>query len=134
MKISQKQLESVIALPGPKRYSHFVKVVADWETVWGLYQDGWALAATDNENRTVFPVWPAREYAELCVANGWENFEPTSMTLDEFMYELLPDLSDKGILPCIFYLPTDKGVVPTVEELLKDLDAELHKYDDPAKK
>jgi hypothetical protein len=127
MKINQKQIESVIALPGPKRYEHFIKVVADWEEVWGLYQDGWALAATD-DGQKVFPVWPAKEYAELCAAKEWSGYKPESFSLTDFMEELLPNLKSDGVLPGVFYTPSDKGVTPTVDQVLADLNKELENY------
>ena len=40
MKVSPKQMEAVFALPGPRRFEHFVKTIADWQEVWGLHQDG----------------------------------------------------------------------------------------------
>jgi hypothetical protein len=48
VRVSAKQMEAVLALPGSRRFEHFVKVVADWQQAWGLYQDGWALAAADD--------------------------------------------------------------------------------------
>jgi len=116
-------------LSGPKRYDHFIKVVADEELVWGLYKDGWALAATDANEQAVFPVWPLREYAELCNKEIWSGYEPKSICLNEYMDEILPDLEDQGTLPCIFYLPTDKGVIPTIEQLTTDIKAELSRYE-----
>jgi hypothetical protein len=52
MEVNPKQMEAVLALPGPKRFQHFIKVVADWQEVWGLYRDGWALAAARRWRRT----------------------------------------------------------------------------------
>ncbi|MCP4699451.1 MAG: DUF2750 domain-containing protein [Gammaproteobacteria bacterium] len=127
MKINQKQIEAVTALAGQKRYEHFVKVVADWEEIWGLYQDGWALAATD-DGQQVFPLWPAKEYAQLCANNEWAGYEPESFSLEDFMGKLLPDLKDDGVLPGIFYTPSDNGVIPTVDQLLADLNEELENY------
>jgi len=127
MKISQKQIESVIALPGPKRYEHFVKIVADWEEVWGLYQDGWALAATDGGQK-VFPVWPAKEYAALCAEKEWAGYEPESFPLADFMNELLPNLKNDGVLLGVFYTPSDTGVTLTVDQVLEDLNQELENY------
>ncbi|MCB1880506.1 MAG: DUF2750 domain-containing protein [Gammaproteobacteria bacterium] len=127
MKINRKQIEAVTALPGQKRYEHFVKVVADWEEVWGLYQDGWALAATD-DGQQVFLLWPAKEYAQLCASNEWTGYEPESFSLDDLMGELLPNLKNDGILPGVFYTPTDNGVTPTVDQLLSDLNEELENY------
>lgn len=127
MKINQKQIEAVTALLGLKRYEHFVKVVADWEEVWGLYQDGWALAATD-DGKQVFPLWPAKEYAELCTDKEWAGYKPESFSLEDFMYVLLPKLKDDNILPGIFYTPSDNGVTPAIDQLLADLNKELENY------
>lgn len=127
MKINQKQINAVTALPGPKRYGHFLKIVTDWEEVWGLYQSGWALAETD-DGKQVFPLWPAKDYAELCANKEWEGYEPESFSLENFMQELLPKLKDDDILPGIFYTPSDNGVTPIVDELLADLNKELENY------
>lgn len=44
------------------------------------------------------------------------------------MGELLPNLKDDGVLPGIFYTPSDNGVTPTVDQLLADLNEELENY------
>lgn len=128
MKANQKEIEAVSALPGPKRYEHFIKVVADREEVWGLYNEGWALAATNESNQAVMPVWPKREYAEHCSNADWHGFKPKSICLYEFIDEMIPGLNKEGIAICVFYLPTDKGIIPTIDQLLADLDRELEKY------
>ncbi len=127
MKINQKQIDTIISLPGQKRYRNFIKVVVDWEEVWGLYQNGWALAATD-DGQTVFPVWPAKEYAQLCAEKEWVDYEAKSFSLVEFMSELLPNLKKDSVLPGVFYTPSDNGVTPTVDQLIVDLDEELENY------
>ena len=127
MIVSQEQLNAVIALPGPKRYDHFIKQVADWEEVWTLYQDGWALAST-SEGDKVFPLWPAKAYAEICAQREWHGYEAVSLPLEKFMQELLPKLKADGVLPGIFYTPSDKGITPDVAQLLSDLSAELENY------
>lgn len=127
MKVSPKQMEAVLALPGIKRFEHFIKVIADWQEVWGLYQDGWALAAAD-DGTTVFPLWPAKEYAQVCAANEWTGYEPRSISLSDFTEVLLPKLKLDGVLPGVFFTPTSKGVTPTVDELKSALEAELQNY------
>ncbi len=122
--INPAQVQAVLALPGLERYDHFVKVVVDWEEVWGLHKDGWALAETD-DGQPVFPLWPAEQYARLCATEGWQDFEPSSFSLDELMEELLPKLREDGVLPGVFFTPGDKGVTPTVEQLLEDLSSHL---------
>lgn len=127
-KINEKQVESVLALPGQKRYEHFIKVVADWEEVWGLYKDGWALAAT-NDGITIFPLWPAKEYAARCADRSWADYEPKPFSLSEFLNELLPKLKRDHILPGIFYTPQDKGVTPSIDQVMEDLRTEIARYE-----
>jgi hypothetical protein len=127
VKVSPKKMEAVLALPGIKRFEHFIKVIADVQEVWGLYQDGWALAAAD-DGTTVFPLWPAKEYAQVCAANEWSDYEPHSISLNDFTEVLLPKLKLDGALPGVFFTPTSKGVTPSVDELKSALEAELQCY------
>jgi len=127
MKVSPKQMEAVLALPGVKRFEHFIKVVADWQEVWGLYQEGWALAAAD-DGTTVFPLWPAKEYAQICAVNEWTGYEPRSIGFSDFMQVLLPQLKLDSVLPGVFFTPTSKGVTPSVDDLKSALEAELKNY------
>jgi len=127
MKMSPRQMEAILALPGEKRFEHFIKVIADWQEVWGLYENGWALASGD-VGVTVFPLWPAREYALACAANEWAGYEPRAISLKAFREVLLPKLKQDGVLPGVFFTPDSKGVTPSVEELNLALDAELQKY------
>ncbi|RZN07562.1 DUF2750 domain-containing protein [Bradyrhizobium genosp. SA-3] len=127
MRAPPKQMAAVLALPGIKRFEHFVKVVADRQALWGLYRDGWALAAAD-DGATVFPLWPAEEYAEVCASNEWSGYEPRSITLSDFIEVLLPKLQQDGVLPGVFFTPASKGVTPSADELKSALEAELQKY------
>jgi hypothetical protein len=127
MKVTPKQPEAVIALPGSKRYEHFVKVIADWQEVWGLYQGGWALAATD-DGTPVFPLWPAKEYAEICAESEWHGYVPRAISLADFTDVLLPKLKIDGVLPGVFFTPSSKGLTPSVDELKAALEAGLQRY------
>lgn len=40
--MDEKEFNAVIRIPANVRYEHFIKQVADRETVWGLYDGGWA--------------------------------------------------------------------------------------------
>src|SRR5688572_23562720 len=92
--MNAKQIQAVIALPGPKRYEHFVKVVADRREVWGLFNEGWALAGT-SDGQQVFPFWPAREYAEICAEGLWDGFAPREIDLDGFLDVFVPNLAQE---------------------------------------
>jgi hypothetical protein len=127
MRVSPNQMKAVLALPGIKRFEHFIKVIADWEEVWGLYQDGWALAAADDGTR-VFPLWPAKEYALVCAAKEWTGYEPRSISLSDFREVLLPKLKLDDVLPGVFFTPTSKGVTISADELKSALESELQNY------
>jgi hypothetical protein len=122
-----RQIEAVLQLPGPKRYAHFIKVVADRQSAWGLYADGWALASTDEGDR-VFPLWPAQEYAKLASTNDWTGYCPREIDIGDLFNGLLPSLLEHKTLLGIFPTPTDKGVVPDIATFEKDLRRELTKF------
>jgi hypothetical protein len=128
MKLTQKQIESVLLLPGPKRYENFIKVAADQRCVWGLFQEGWALSAT-NDGEPVFPVWPASEYASLCASGVWSRYEPKRINLDDFFNGLIPSLHERKTKLGVFYTPNDKGVIPELEQVEADLKAELSRIE-----
>ncbi|HEX4965404.1 MAG TPA: DUF2750 domain-containing protein [Thermoanaerobaculia bacterium] len=119
-----KQIEAILALPGPKRYSHFIKVAADERSVWGLFSDGWALAGTDDGGQ-VFPLWPGREYAERCASGSWAGYEPKEIDLDTLFERLIPRLVESATLVGIFPTPECEGVTPNLEQLEADLRNEL---------
>jgi len=125
--MNQKQIDAVLALQPEQRYEHFVKMIADWQEVWGLYSDAWALAATDT-GATVFPMWPAKEYAALCADGEWRGYVPESFSLDDLLNELLPKLKEDGVIPGIFYTPSNKGITPAIDRLVSDLREELENY------
>lgn len=127
--IAAKGVESVLRLDGPARYQHFLMKVADAEVAWGLWKDGWALMR-DDAGVEVFPLWPAREYAEASRAGEWADFEPEEIGLDDLLRELLPKLAAKSALPGVFPTPTGVGVTPTVGELDEALRNEMAKYGD----
>lgn len=127
MKVSAKQLEAVLALTGARRFEHFVKVVVDWEQAWGLYQEGWALAAAE-DGLPVFPLWPAKEYAQLCAVAEWDGHEPSPIALDKLLDELLPMLTRDGVLVGVFFTPSGKGTPVSADELRQALAVELQNY------
>ena len=124
--MNPKEFESMINQPANIRYEYFIKKVADSETVWGLYEDGWAVTEDDNGNK-LLPIWPKKEFAEHCAIDDWQEYSGESMDLYEFMDELLPQLKEDGIKPSVFFNNDDSAVLE-VKTLIRDLKAELEKY------
>lgn len=126
--ISEKELEAVLQLDGAGRYAYFVKRVADWETAWGLWQNGWTLVA-DDVGAAAFPLWPAREYAEACASGEWVNCEPAEITLEDLLETLLPQLEKDGVSVAIFPTPLNTGTVVVPASLADDLREEGEQYE-----
>ena len=124
--ISKEQMSNILALDGPKRYEHTIKQIAGWRKVWGLYNDGWGLMG-DGE-RVFLPIWPAKEYAELCCIDEWRDYQAKCIELDEFLDTMIPDLIENQIFLSIFVTPSNKGITPTYEEFLDHISSELGKY------
>ena len=131
MPVSEKQIAAVLALPPPQRYDHFIKKVVGWQKMWGLYDDGWAMSET-NDGKPVFPLWPEKEYAQLCATADWAEYEATEIDLDEFMAELLPMLEERGVHPGVFFVPDQGSIDVTIGQLREDLERELGKYEGPS--
>lgn len=125
--MNPKQLAAVFELSATKRFEHFVKVVAEREEAWGLYQDGWAMAAAD-DGVSVFPLWPHKEYAEACAIDEWAGYLPKAISLDDLMEVVLPQLKVEGTLPGILPTPASKGAMPSIDELVAALEEELQRY------
>lgn len=128
MRISDKKRAAVLALPGPQRYSHFIKVAADQNRIWGLYRDGWALMGAEN-GVEVFPVWPAEEYAVSCATGEWSSYLPRPISLESLLQELLPSLKKSGTLLGVFPTPADKATTPSLDQVRDDLTTELRRIE-----
>ncbi|MDP2311922.1 MAG: DUF2750 domain-containing protein [Pseudomonadota bacterium] len=117
------QIEATLRLPGPERYAHFLQEAAGERQVWGLYDDGWALAEGSSGQR-VLPIWPAKAFAERCAVGLWAGYRPRAVSLDELFDHLMPHLAATGTELGVFYTPSGKGVLPGHERLEHDLRAE----------
>ena len=124
---SRKEIEAVTALAGPERYEHFIKIVVNFEEAWGLFEDGWAMAATDNDH-SAFPLWPRAEYAQLCATGDWGACHPEAISLEDLLDDVLPTLAIEDIMPAIFMLPGGQAVTPTIDQLEEDLRTEMTRY------
>lgn len=126
--VSDKERDAVLKLDAAQRYSYFIKRVADWEAAWGLWDDGWALVG-DDDGRTGFPLWPAREYAEGCAAGEWAAYRPEQIALTDLMSELLVRLRDDGVLVGVFPTLANKGMLVEPNEVAAGLRAECRQYE-----
>ncbi|MBY0273407.1 MAG: DUF2750 domain-containing protein [Alphaproteobacteria bacterium] len=128
LKIKSQETQNVTKLSGKKRYQYFIKKVTDSGHIWGLYNDGWALAGDEGGEKFI-PLWPSKEYASLCAIQQWKGYNPECVDLHEFLNEHLNELIENSIKIAVFYTPQDKGVIPTYEQFKKDLCEELSRIE-----
>ena len=124
--MNQKELDSIIKQPPNIRYEYFIKKVADYEEVWGLYDDGWATAQDDDGNMLI-PFFPRKEFAEYCAINEWNNFKAEPIDLNEFIENWLVGMRKDRVKPSIFPINED-SVMVEIDVLLRDLNSELENY------
>src|SRR5882724_9595574 len=86
-----KEFESVVQLPPEKRYEYFVKKVADWEELWSLWSDGWALMGDKGHGEAV-PVWPHALFAEASAVGEWLGYAPKRIALEEWLNKWIPGM------------------------------------------
>ena len=127
MTVNAKQMEAVLVLPPAKRYSHFIKKVVGWRRMWGLYSGGWAMSEA-LDGSPILPLWPEREYAERCAERDWSAYEPRAIELDDALDNMIPMLRERRIQPGVFFDGDRGSTSATVDELERDLRAELEKY------
>lgn len=124
--MNNKEFEAVIKLHASKRYEYFIKKVVDFEELWGLYDNGWAITEDDEGNKLI-PFWPKKEFAEICAVDEWKGYVAESIDLYEFIDNWLPDMKVDKIKPSIFWNNEDSAVLE-VEDLISDLKCELENY------
>ncbi len=128
--INPQQYENVLALSAKERYSHFIGKVADWEQLWGLYNEneGW-LTRTTPEEVEYISVWPHPKYAEKISKEYYPEYNEKEISLEYFMSNWLPKLNSDNMKIGVF--PNQEGNTWLVEanDLLQDLQDEREQYE-----
>jgi hypothetical protein len=127
MKNLNKKIDNILNLSSEKKYDYFIRKVCDFEEVWGLYENGWAMVG-DKEEKKSIAFWPEKDFAILCKSNEWKNYEPKSIELSDFLDKWIPGLKNDNLTATIFYMPNGKGIIVESEKLENDLNTELQQY------
>lgn len=123
-----KKIEQILSMPGPDRYSYFVRKSADFEEIWGLHDDGWAMTE-DPQGRKAIPFWPEKEFAEVCCEGVWQSYKPKMIELEAFLQRWVAGMEKDGVLAAVFPTPNDKGVIVEPSSVADDLGEEMEQYE-----
>ncbi len=119
---------SVMGMNGADRFSYFVRKVADFEALWGLFDDGWAIAS-DSDDAKVIPFWPEQEFAAACAESEWASYRPVEIALDDLLDTWIDGLTKDGLLVAVFPTKDNRGVVVTPIDLRTALQDEISQYE-----
>ena len=78
----------------------FINEVKDSGLLWGLlFEDEWVVCdSQEGSDIDVMPLWSSEQAAKKLCCDEWSEYEPASITLDEFFDEWVNDLQEDGVL------------------------------------
>ena len=124
MSLDESDVTAILDLTPAERYRYFIEHVQQMSEVWSLYDDGWA-TSEDKQGNTLLPLWPDKEFAELCITSHWATFKAQAIPLSEVLNDMIPSLRTADMLPGVFYVVGEGSVEVSFDELDADLRAEL---------
>ena len=105
-----------------------MKKIADWEVFYTLLDEDGNYILSELDGNKLFPLWSAKEYAELCLINGWENYTIKEFNLDDLENEIIDFIADENCLINVFPVEDRTGFVVSLKEFSQDLGEELKNY------
>lgn len=124
--VHPEKLNQVLALSEEQRFGYFVRKCADFERVWGLHSDEWLF---ESSKQRAFPVWPEAEFARIYSKIGLAEFEVQSMSVDEFLGDMISQLKRGNLGVCVFPTQSCPGSVVSATYLERCLLDELKQYE-----
>lgn len=111
------------ATPG-ERLDYFLTRSMEAEEVWSLSNGvGWIIKELDG--KSVLPVWPYSELARACVQGSQEKSTPDAVSLEHFIYNLLPLMISQEILIEILPTGAQQGLVMEAQALFEIIERKL---------
>ena len=121
-----KAIENILNLKPFDRYQYFIRKIADWEKVYTLVFLNGNYAMSIVDDKKLFPLWSACEFAELSKTGDWQECEILELDFND-LEKLFDYIGEYNFLINVF--PTDTtGFVVTLEEFSRDLGTELEQY------
>ena len=128
MELHSKEIERVSNLEPFERYKYFLKRVADSESLYTLKSDNGNYVISEIDDNRLFPMWSAREYAELCKESGWSDCIVEELTLDDLEEEIFDLIASERYLINVFPTQEKTGFIVDLDEFARDLSDELKHY------
>ena len=114
--VNASELLEVESYKPEQRTHYFLTRAIEAEEVWGLSNpSGWVMK---NENKTtILPVWPNEQMAARCAGDEWCEYTAASVSLEHFVYQLLPAMQAQDIRVELLPTPGRPGSLVNAREL-----------------
>lgn len=120
------KINNVINLNVEDRYWYSIREIVKLGKVWAVSTPESWVTFVDNEGEEIFPIWPHKEVAEVCVFEELkvEGYSIEAIDYDKFKEFCIPDMVGDSILFGVFYDLNREGLAVNGEKLLEDLEEE----------
>ncbi|MCF1429272.1 MAG: DUF2750 domain-containing protein [Shewanella sp.] len=117
-----KSLAELSVMTPEARYDFMVAEIKSSEAIWTLQDtDGCVMLTTEDED--CIPMWPSEEAARAWAVDDWQDCEPLSIPVRDFLERWVPGMEDDQLLVAAFPIEGDLGVVIPPNELESKLTA-----------
>ena len=131
MKLTNKEINAMVAQPSDVRYEYSLKRIADNDSLWCLSSGEDRYMFIQEKGVKLFPIWPFKEYAnKYLLTLGFEkDYRCVEIGIEKFSNEFVDYLCDNAIHVCFFPIShIDCGKIVSVNTFAEDLSVELENY------
>lgn len=124
--MNSNKIKNIINLNADERYNYSIREFVKLEKIWAVsILDSW-LTFVDENGDEVFPIWPHKEVAEICIFEEMKvkEYVIESIDYEKFKKFCIPDMNNDKILFGVFYNDKRQGNIIEGDSLLEDLEME----------
>lgn len=125
--MNQKKYQNIIQLSNAERYEYLVRKVADFETIYLIYERFWQISTFNINGTECILVFPEKDFAEQYI-----KLEPSKSVkkkgLNKFIHWLEKDKSNKLNL-AVFPNQQNEVKIVNASEFKNDLLKECEQYE-----
>jgi hypothetical protein len=129
LKISPKEIETLMSCNPDVRYQYTIKRIADTETLWTLGVDNQTFAIQKSGEDYLLPIWSSKEFAIIFGSTFMKEYNCFPISLDNFEESIIDIICENGYLLNVFPTQTEEiGKVVGINSFSEDLSAALSEY------
>ena len=129
LKISPKEIETLMSCNSDVRYQYTIKRIADTETLWTIGVDNQTFAIQKSGEDCLLPIWSSKEFAIIFGSTFMKECRCIPISLDNFEENIIDIICENGYLLNVFPTLTEGiGKVVGINIFSEDLSEALSEY------